>query len=149
MRAFAAFLSGLLFAVGLAVGGMTQPSKVIGFLDVGGAWDPSLAFVMLGAVAVYAWGYRLVRRRGRTVFGEPLRLPAARGVDRRLLAGSALFGVGWGLGGYCPGPGLVAAGTGAADPLIFIAGMAAGALAWQFVAGRARPVATSDVVAES
>lgn len=136
MRLFTAMLSGLVFSVGLAVSGMTKPSKVVGFLDVGGAWDPSLVFVMVGAIAVYAVGYRLVARRGRTALGEPLQLPTARRVDRRLLAGSALFGLGWGLGGYCPGPGLAAAGAGAGNALLFVASMAAGALAWQLASSR-------------
>jgi len=145
MRLFTAFLSGLLFAVGLAVGGMTLPSKVVGFLDVAGAWDPSLAFVMLGAIAVYGVGYRLVARRGRTVTGEALHVPSSTRIDRRLLVGSALFGIGWGLGGYCPGPGLTAAGTGAGSAVIFAASMAAGA--WLHHVWRTRRATSTEAVA--
>lgn len=137
MHLFTAFLSGLVFAAGLALSGMTLPSKVVGFLDVGGAWDPSLAFVMVGAIAVYGIGYRLVARRGRTLSGEPLQLPKSRKIDRRLLAGAALFGIGWGLAGYCPGPGLTAAGAGSVNALLFVGGMVGGALGFQLWNARA------------
>lgn len=118
---------GLLFAIGLGIAGMTRPDKVLAFLDVTGAWDPSLALVMFGAVAVHLVGFRLViRRRARPIFGARFELPSPRGVDRRLLAGAALFGVGWGLVGLCPGPALVSIARGSSSILIFVAAMLAG-----------------------
>jgi uncharacterized membrane protein YedE/YeeE len=120
------FLAGLLFAVGLAIAGMTIPANVIGFLDVAGAWDPSLAFVMMGAIAVYATAYRLSHRMARPVLARAFAVVPAARIDRRLLVGSALFGVGWGLAGYCPGPALVSAATGAASTLGFVVAMLAG-----------------------
>jgi uncharacterized membrane protein YedE/YeeE len=119
-------LAGALFALGLGVGGMTQPSKVIGFLDVAGAWDPSLAFVMMGAIGVGVVPFRFVLRRSRPLLGGTLHVPRTKHVDARLVLGAALFGVGWGLGGYCPGPALVSLVTGQAPVLIFVAAMAAG-----------------------
>lgn len=122
-----ALLVGVVFALGLGISGMTRPEKVLGFLDLGGAWDPSLALVMVGAIAVHLVGYRLiVRRRARPIFGERFGIPSLRGVDRRLLAGAALFGVGWGLGGLCPGPALVSLASGSSSILIFVAAMLAG-----------------------
>jgi hypothetical protein len=107
---------------------MTRPSKVTGFLDVGGAWDPSLGLVMAGAVAVTFIAYRLVRRRTAPLFDTRFHLPTRKDIDLRLVLGAALFGVGWGLAGYCPGPGIVAAASGAAGALVFVAGMTAGML---------------------
>jgi uncharacterized membrane protein YedE/YeeE len=120
-------LAGGLFGAGLLVSGMTRPSKVIAFLDVTRAWDPSLAFVMGGAVAVYALAFRRIRR-GRTEpwFDVAFHLPTRRDLDAALVAGAALFGVGWGLGGLCPGPGLVAAAAGRTTGLAFVAAMLAG-----------------------
>jgi len=126
MNVFAAFLTGLLFGIGLIVSGMTDPSKVIGFLDLAGAWDPSLAFVMGGAVLVGALGFRFAERRAVTVLGGMLRLPANRDIDRRLIFGSATFGVGWGLAGFCPGPAIVALGAGQDKAIIFVIAMLAG-----------------------
>ena len=123
-----ALVSGLLFGVGLAIGGMTHPRKVIGFLDVGGAWDPSLAFVMLGAVAVYAGAYRWVRGRAAPLFADRFAISRRRTIDVKLVGGSALFGVGWGLGGYCPGPGIVSLGAGGRDALVFVVTMLLGML---------------------
>ncbi len=119
--------AGLLFAAGLALSGMTQPAKVSGFLDVAGAWDPSLAFVMLGAVGVYLAAHRLSRRLRRPILGERFPAPPGARVDGRLLAGAALFGVGWGLSGFCPGPALVSVGAGVAPALWFVPAMVAGA----------------------
>lgn len=99
----AAFGTGALFAVGLAVSGMTKPSKVIGFLDIAGAWDASLAFVMVGAIAVHFVAHRVVMRRPSPLFDEEFHLPTRKDLDVRLILGAALFGVGWGLGGFCPG----------------------------------------------
>ncbi len=124
----AAFGAGSLFAVGLAISGMTKPSKVIGFLDFAGAWDASLAFVMVGAIAVHLVAHRLIRRRAAPLFDAGFHLPTRKDIDLRLVLGAALFGVGWGLGGFCPGPGLVAAAGGVASALVFVGGMTAGML---------------------
>jgi hypothetical protein len=108
----AAFGAGSLVAVGLAISGMTKPSKVVGFLDVAGPWDPSLVLVMAAAVAVTFVAYRLILRRASPIFDMKFHLPTRKDIDRRLVLGAALFGVGWGLGGFCPGPGLVAGAGG-------------------------------------
>jgi len=126
VRQLPAFIAGLLFGGGLLLSGMTRPDKVAGFLDVGGRWDPSLAFVMVGAIAVFALAWRVIAPRGRSLRGGRLQLPTERYVDGRLLAGSAVFGVGWGLAGFCPGPALVSAASGAAPALVFVAAMIAG-----------------------
>ena len=123
-----ALVSGLLFGLGLGVSGMTLPSKVIGFLDVTGAWDASLAFVMIGAIAVHAVLFRVVTRRVSPLFDAEFHIPSRRDVDGPLVLGAALFGVGWGLGGYCPGPGLVSAATGSVPALIFVVAMIIGML---------------------
>jgi uncharacterized membrane protein YedE/YeeE len=130
----AAFGGGSLFAIGLAISGMTKPSKVTGFLDVAGAWDPSLAVVMAAALAVSFIAYRLIRRRASPMFDVKFHLPTRKDIDGRLVVGAALFGVGWGLGGFCPGPGLVAAGGGAAGALVFLIGMTGGMLVEHAVA---------------
>ncbi len=115
-----------MFAGGLVVSEMTRPSKVIGFLDVTRGWDPTLAFVMGGAVAVYAIAVRVVTRRSRPWLDTTFHLPARSDIDAQLLVGSALFGIGWGLGGFCPGPGIVAAAAGTTTGLVFAAAMTAG-----------------------
>ena len=125
MVALIAFGSGLVFGLGLIISGMANPAKVLGFLDLAGAWDPSLAFVMGGAVLVTAAGFALWRRRA-SLSGEPLRWPTATRVDVRLAVGSLAFGAGWGLAGFCPGPALVAASAGVSEALIFVAAMVAG-----------------------
>lgn len=122
--------SGLLFGFGLDLGRMTDPARVLGFLDVAGRWDPTLLFVMIGALAVAVPGFAILQRRGTTWFSGRLQLPTRRDVDGRLLAGAALFGVGWGLAGYCPGPGIAALSQGAADPAWFAAGMVLGMAAF-------------------
>lgn len=129
----AAFGAGLLFAIGLAISGMTHPRKVVGFLDPtrgarGGnlGWDPSLAFVMLGAIAVGLVAFRLILRRSRPLFAAGFALPTMRNIDARLVVGAALFGLGWGLGGFCPGPAVVTLVTGAVPVLVFVAAMLAG-----------------------
>lgn len=127
-RVLVAFASGLLFGAGLLVSGMTRPAKVIAFLDPLGAWDPSLAFVMAGAVAVYAAGVRWSKSRHAALAAPLLSAPPASRIDRPLLVGSAIFGVGWGLGGYCPGPSLVALGAAGLGTLIFVGFMLAGSL---------------------
>jgi uncharacterized membrane protein YedE/YeeE len=120
-------LAGALFGAGLLVSGMTDPARVIGFLDPLGRWDPSLAFVMAGAVAVYATALRWLRgRRAAPVFDVKFHLPTRRDIDRQLVAGAALFGIGWGLGGLCPGPGIVAAASGSSGAIGFVLAMLAG-----------------------
>ncbi len=122
-----AVVAGGLFGAGLLISGMTQPARVIGFLDVTRGWDPSLAFVMGGAVVVYALAFRWIRRDRRDPwFDVTFHLPTRRDLDAPLLVGAALFGVGWGLGGLCPGPGLVAAASGSITGLAFAAAMIAG-----------------------
>jgi hypothetical protein len=126
-RVVVALVAGLIFGAGLAVSGMTDPAKVLGFLDVsGGSWDPSLAFVMAGAIAVHAPVVRWLRRRGRPWLGDRVHLPTRTIIDGRLLGGAALFGIGWGLAGYCPGPAVVAAGALRPAGLLLLAGMIAG-----------------------
>lgn len=120
-----AAVSGALFAVGLALAGMTQPSKVIQFLDVTGNWDPSLAFVMIGGIGVQFLVYKLAGRRSQPWFGSTFALPTRRDITAPLVIGSALFGVGWGLGGFCPGPGLTSLATGS-SAATFVVAMALG-----------------------
>jgi uncharacterized membrane protein YedE/YeeE len=126
MLIFTALLAGLVFGLGLILSGMASPAKVLGFLDLAGAWDPSLALVMVGAIAVGLVAFALARRRDATLLGAPLRLPAVNAIDRRLVVGSLTFGVGWGLAGFCPGPALVALGSGMGAAAIFVAAMLAG-----------------------
>lgn len=125
-RGAAALGAGMLFGVGLIVAQMTNPRKVIGFLNVAGPWDPSLAFVMLGAISVYASAHHFWGRRRAPWLDTQHHLPSRKDLEPRLLIGSALFGIGWGLGGFCPGPALVTAATGAMPALIFVAAMSAG-----------------------
>lgn len=124
-----AMAAGALFATGLILSGLTQPTRVIGFLDPFGAWDPSLAFVMAAAVGVYAIAYRRIMRRSDPWFDIRFHLPTRRDLDLQLVAGAAVFGVGWGLGGLCPGPALVAAGSGGASAILFVVAMLAGMFA--------------------
>jgi hypothetical protein len=130
MTLFSAFAAGLVFGLGLIVSGMTDPGKVIGFLDVAGDWDPSLAFVMGGAVLVGFFAFRFAGRRARTFLGGALQLPHNRDIDKRLLAGSLLFGIGWGLAGFCPGPALVSFGSGFDKAALFVAAMLGGMLVY-------------------
>lgn len=134
MRILTALVSGTLFGLGLAVSGMMNPAKVIGFLDVAGAWDPTLAFVMGGALLVTIPAFRLILGRPRPVLADGFSLPTRSTVDPRLIGGSALFGVGWGLSGFCPGPAVAALVTGLAPVFAFVAAMAAGMVlyAWIF-----------------
>ena len=132
MVPFIALLAGLLFGIGLIMSGMADPAKVLGFLDIAGLWDPSLAFVMGGALVVSAIAFLLVRRRNRSILGLPMNLPATTAITPRLLLGSAAFGVGWGLAGFCPGPGLVAAGAGIPKGVVFAAAMVAGMALFEF-----------------
>ena len=124
--AVSALGGGILFGVGLGLSGMVQPAKVLGFLDVFGAWDPSLMFVMMGAILVHFFLGRWIRRRERPLLDTKFYLPTATRIDAPLLAGSAVFGIGWGLGGYCPGPAIVSMGSGALSALVFVGAMALG-----------------------
>ncbi|QKV54230.1 DUF6691 family protein [Comamonas antarctica] len=126
MTVIASLLAGLVFGLGLLMSGMANPAKVLGFLDLAGHWDPSLAFVMGGAIAVGVVAFALAGRRTASLLGAEMRLPSARHVDRRLVAGSVLFGIGWGIAGFCPGPGLVSLGMGEVKALVFVAAMLAG-----------------------
>jgi uncharacterized protein len=131
MAIFASLLAGLVFGLGLIVSGMADPAKVLGFLDVTGAWDPSLALVMAGAIAVVAPAFALAQRRATSVLGASMPGPTSRVIDRRLVVGSAAFGVGWGVAGFCPGPGLVALGMGEVKALVFVGAMGLGMLAFE------------------
>ncbi len=126
MKLVSAYGSGALFAVGLALSGMTRPEKVVGFLDLAGAWDPSLALVMVGAIGVHWTAHRLVRGRSSPLFDDRFHLPTRRDIDLRLLFGAAIFGVGWGLGGFCPGPGLVSGAAGSTVAIAFVLAMTVG-----------------------
>lgn len=126
MNLLAAFASGLVFGIGLILSGMTDPGKVIGFLDVAGSWDPSLAFVMGGAILVGFFAFMLAHRRARTFLGGAMHLPQARDIDSRLVGGSLVFGIGWGLAGFCPGPALVSLASGVDKAAVFVAAMLGG-----------------------
>jgi uncharacterized membrane protein YedE/YeeE len=128
LSSFSAFAAGLVFGVGLIVSGMTDPGKVIGFLDLFGRWDPSLAFVMAGAVAVAMLAFRFAGRQGRPFFGGAMHLPRGRDIDARLVGGSVVFGIGWGLAGFCPGPALVSLGAGLEKAALFVIAMLCGML---------------------
>ena len=122
--------AGLLFGLGLVVSGMANPAKVLNFLDIFGIWDPSLAFVMGGAVAVAFLGFRLALQRQRPLLAAEFQVPNRRDLDARLLSGAALFGVGWGLGGFCPGPAIVALVSGVPAVFVFVASMLVGMVAF-------------------
>ncbi|MEM7542467.1 MAG: DUF6691 family protein [Pseudomonadota bacterium] len=126
MRIFATLLIGALFATGLVISGMTQPAKVIGFLDLFGTWDPSLALVMGSALVVAHFGFKAVLKRPSPVLGANFELPSAKDIDKRLVIGASFFGLGWGMSGFCPGPALVALGSSRGDVMMFVAAMFAG-----------------------
>lgn len=126
MFVLSALLSGLVFGLGLIVSGMANPAKVLGFLDLAGAWDPSLALVMAGAITVGFFAFLIAKKRTRSFIGAEMKLPTASAIDQRLLTGSALFGAGWGMAGFCPGPVLVALGMGEPKALVFVAAMLLG-----------------------
>lgn len=128
MKTLTAFVAGLLFGGGLLLSGMSNPSVVLGFLDVAGQWNPALVFTMAGAIAVSAPAFSFVRRQHRTLRGEATTLPGRTRIDVPLVVGSAIFGVGWGLSGICPGPGLVLLAGGSIQAIVFVAAMAAGML---------------------
>jgi len=126
MQVLSAFVTGLIFGIGLIFSGMTDPSKIIGFLDLAGPWDPSLAFVMGGAVVVGFIAFRFARRRTAALLGGAMHLPTVRQIDRRLVLGSLTFGIGWSLAGYCPGPAVVSVGMGQEKAVVFVITMLAG-----------------------
>ena len=126
------FAVGLLFGLGLLLSGMTDPGKVLGFLDLAGAWDPSLALVMGGAIAVGIFAFGSAKKRTTSFLGGALHLPTARDIDKRLVIGGLLFGAGWGLAGFCPGPGIVTMATGEPKAVVFVIAMIAGMLVFQF-----------------
>jgi uncharacterized membrane protein YedE/YeeE len=126
MRDLISLLSGLIFGLGLILGGMTDPGKVKGFLDVAGAWDPSLSLVMGGAIAVGVFAFAAAQRRSRSWSGDRMDIPTSRVIDARLIVGGVLFGTGWGIGGFCPGPALVAMSSGLGSAAVFVTAMLAG-----------------------
>lgn len=139
MQAGFAFLAGLVFGVGLIVSGMANPQKVLGFLDLAGRWDPSLAFVMAGAIGVAVLAFAWAKRRTRSLLGLPIQWPAARTITVRLVAGSAVFGIGWGLAGFCPGPAIVSIGLGSVKGIAFVGAMLVGMAVFEWIE-RARKV---------
>ena len=143
MSHFVSFLAGLVFAAGLVLGGMTQPLKVIAFLDfTGGAWDPSLAFVMAGALAVYGSAFRWITRRAEPVLAPSFQVPTRRDLPPRLFVGASLFGVGWAMAGFCPGPAVVAVGSGMTEALLFAPGLLAGMVLFNLFEARRSPAPT-------
>ena len=141
----ASLLAGLMFGLGLIISGMANPAKVLGFLDLAGRWDPSLALVMAGAIAVGVVAFAVASRRTVSLLGADMKLPKARQIDRRLIGGSLLFGVGWGVAGFCPGPALVASGMGEAKAWVFVAAMLAGMVIFEVVGNaRSRQPRTSE-----
>lgn len=139
MHIIMALLVGLLFGVGLIISGMTDPAKVIGFLDLAGNWDPSLGFVMGGAILVGLVAFRFASGRTRSLLGDVMRLPTASQIDRRLVLGGLAFGAGWGLAGYCPGPALASLAGGSAKPWLFVAAMLAGMAIFALLERRKQP----------
>lgn len=128
-----ALVTGLIFGMGLLVSGMANPDKVLSFLDITGNWDPSLMLVMGGAIAVGVVAFTLIKGRTHSLWGEPLRLPTRQDLDSRLIMGSLGFGIGWGLAGFCPGPALVAFGTGAPKAIVFVVAMVAGMAMYELI----------------
>lgn len=140
--------AGVVFGIGLIFAGMTDPSKVIGFLDVAGKWDPSLAFVMGGAIFVGLFAFRKAKRRDISLLGEIMRIPTSQVITKPLIIGSMLFGAGWGLGGFCPGPGITSLGTANPKAAIFVIGMLAGMLIFEWLTRLRAEVADASSVAK-
>jgi uncharacterized protein len=141
MHLIVIYLIGVIFGTGIVLSGMANPAKVINFFDIAGTWDPSLAFVMGGALVVTAVGYRIVFGRARPLFEGRFVLPTARNLDARLIGGSAVFGVGWGIAGFCPGGALPALGTGRIEVILFVAALLIGIFAAKFLQNLSRPKA--------
>ena len=141
MHLVASFFAGLVFGFGLILSGMANPAKVLGFLDLAGAWDPSLALVMAGAIAVALFAFALARKRTESYLGLDMKMPAARRIDRRLIGGRVVFGIGWGIAGFCPGPGLVALGMGEWKGAVFVAAMLSGMGLFELLERRPAPEA--------
>ena len=142
MHRISEFAVGLIFGIGLILSGMTDPAKVIGFLDLFGAWDPSLALVMGGAILVGLFAFALAKKRTTTFLGDALQLPSSRDIDKRLLLGGLTFGVGWGLAGFCPGPALVSLGMGQPKAAVFVLAMLAGMALFELAERRSQRVGT-------
>jgi uncharacterized protein len=137
MAVFTSLLAGLVFGLGLILSGMADPAKVLGFLDLAGSWDPSLALVMLGAIAVGLVAFTVAKQKTKSLLGSELKLPTARHIDRRLVVGSLLFGTGWGIAGFCPGPALAALGMGELKAAVFVAAMLLGMGIYELLERRA------------
>ena len=145
MNRLTEFLVGLLFGTGLILSGMTDPGKVLGFLDLFGSWDPSLALVMGGAILIGIFAFAVARKRTTTFLGGTMHLPTAREIDKRLLIGGLVFGAGWGLAGFCPGPAIVSLGAGQPKAAAFVLAMLAGMLVYELVDRRSQPSAPQGV----
>jgi uncharacterized protein len=145
MNRFTSFAAGLLFGLGLLLAGMADPAKVLGFLDIAGLWDPSLAFVMGGGIAVGLVAFSVAKKRTVSFLGEAMHLPASTDIDRRLVLGSLAFGIGWGLAGICPGPAFVLLGAGSAHGLLFVATMLLGMGLYEWLERR-RPLGAVPAV---
>jgi uncharacterized membrane protein YedE/YeeE len=128
-----AFASGLIFGLGLILAGMANPAKVLGFLDVAGTWDPSLAFVMAGAIMIGFVAFLFAKKRTQSFLGLPMQMPTNQLIDKKLVFGSALFGIGWGLAGICPGPGIVLLGVGGVKGLVFVSALVLGVLIFRLI----------------
>ena len=144
---FAEFALGLLFGLGLIISGMTDPAKVIGFLDLAGAWDPSLAFVMGGAILLGLFAFTWANKRSVSWLGSAMELPSTNAIDKRLVLGSLVFGVGWGLAGFCPGPAIVSLGTGNPKALVFVLAMLVGMALFEFAENKTQKPAREVVKA--
>lgn len=131
-----AFISGLVFGMGLLISGMANPAKILGFLDLAGKWDPSLVLVMLGAIIVGLPAFYLARHKKVSLCGDAINLPTSNNIDKKLILGSFAFGIGWGLVGFCPGPALVAVGTGSIKAIVFTLAMIAGMLMFEMIQGK-------------
>lgn len=140
----AGVITGFLFGLGLCLSGMTSPAVIQGFLDIAGAWNPALVFVMAGGVAVTFLGYRLIVPKSRPLWAEKFSLPASTRIDLRLLAGAAIFGIGWGLAGYCPGPAVVSLASGRPSVFLFVLSMLAGMILVRWIQGTSRATMTPE-----
>ncbi len=131
MSTFVAFISGFIFGFGLLISGMANPSKVLGFLDIAGKWDPSLAFVMIGAISIGFFAFKYAKHMTKSICGETMKIPSSTDIDAKLIFGSIIFGIGWGLAGFCPGPAIVALGVGSFKALCFVLAMLMGMLIFE------------------